>query len=640
MRVSRKVRKLSKRGLLSVIVTIAIAAQSFAVNAISVKASEKAVPFQMQIICNSSEQFSGDFLLSGEKIYIKDNTLEKITGISYEVLENHTVYDGVYRLGKVNAWIPLSEVIVTENGRYLSLTRAFAELGLNGSLGDDAKALVVVQLPSVRELEPTLLEIYQNTGYGMTYWRDDYFFELSKSCAVVADMIKNFRYISYQKDVAQKNQYKEAIWNIIIPLDDADYLFYMETSEVSELLADCKEWTDKLGKRLGEEDGGFFGDYGTIIKKLNDVKDKAQIDEIVKVATFIRNMGEAEESCIRGLEIVMGEESNQNENMCWAGEYVLSTYYQNTPMWYACIEEFAGGMYEDISEDVMKLLVDDFWTDLANGMTNAILGTQEQVDASLIAIANMEIQKECKTCFQSVRLKYNGSMNWNKRIIHLGDMRDIMVVYLKACREAHKAVGIEDELEASSQSMISSINEDLEKIMQYPRKCFTVYEDAILLQDVLLNCVEQLIEQSPGGNLETAEGTATIDITWKPSAKIELMISGTMNDGSNIYCENYNYYAENGELIATATHADNGIALEVYRTDCVLRFEISNGEEWATKGTHIRNTGLKIHVDASGNVSEDITTGNSDYLVRSYTGLWFMSFQLNNGEVEYYDPFS
>ena len=98
------------------------------------------------------------------------------------------------------------------------------------------------------------------------------------------------------------------------------------------------------------------------------------------------------------------------------------------------------------------------------------------------------------------------------------------------------------------------------------------------------------------------------------------------------------YYTEDGTLVGLCEDAKGKIDLELYDTDGILYFELTNGEDWVTKGTHINTTNYRIDLIKNGQVMDMIDVSSGDYMNRSYTGLWFCSFSLDHGILNPYNP--
>ncbi|MBR5508726.1 MAG: hypothetical protein IKV59_01585 [Lachnospiraceae bacterium] len=607
---------------------------------------EQGIFFKMNIITSVSGSYTGDFLYQDETLYVELETLRRMTDFSYQIQNDDKNYDGIVEREGYKIRFLHDDVVLTRQKRYISYIKAFTELGLNGTLGESNRTLLVTELPNIRGLDERLFRIYFDSAYGMTYWRDGKYFGLSKAGAMAADAVKNFQYSAYKTHRAQTDQYKNAFWNIISPQEDADISFYQDTSEVVTLLKECREVTDDASEfLLNQEDGGFFGDYGLCLKYIGKTMDWMQMDEMVEMVSFMRGIGEAEESCIRGLEDVIQSSFNSNVDMKSAGKYTLDQYKGKTPIWASALTEIYKGALKDLEEFIFdKMMPHKFIADAVNLLADEFLHTQEQVDATLKAVSNLEIQLECKKLFQNYRNQYFGSMNWEKRVHHLGDMRDAMMVYLKAGREAYRAVMIDKEMEAAANKSIERINEELDVISAFPQKCFTVYTDALKTQDAL----GALAVQLSGNNEAIQEGledTFTIAICWDHFVdgvenQLEFSVSGMMdNGGTLIYSEqDHGYYTEDGTLVASLKEETGKINLELHNTEGILYFEVTNGEDWVTKGTHIDTTNYRIDLIKNGEIMDTIDTGSLDYKIRSYTGLWFCSFSLDHGILNPYNP--
>ena len=306
----------------------------FAGNCMIVNAEEKEqeIFFKMNIITSTAGSYTGDFLYQDGNLYVELQTLQKMTDFEYQIQKDDENYDGIVEREGYKIRFQHEDVVLVREKRYISYVKAFAELGLNGTLGESSRTLLVTELPNIRGLDERLFDIYFDSAYGMTYWRDGKYFGISKMGAMAADAVKNFQYSSYKTHRAQTDQYKNAFWNIISPQEDADISFYQDTSEVVTLLQQCREVTDDASEfLLGQENGGFFGDYGLCLKYIGETMDWMQMDEMVKMISFMRGIGEAEESCIRGLEDVIQSSSNQNWDMKSAGRYTLNLYKGKTP---------------------------------------------------------------------------------------------------------------------------------------------------------------------------------------------------------------------------------------------------------------------------------------------------------------------
>mgnify|MGYP003304031122 CR=1 FL=1 len=594
--------------------------------------------FQIPVITESGS-FIGDFLICDGKVYADTDTVEQMTGLEYAMvlMEEGTagsfydetrdipVYDEeliTYVTGKSGWYVPLSK-IAGESGGYLSFR-------------PEEKILMVKMGPDMSELMEQLQTYKMNSAYKIASWSESFLFKADKAWAVLTDMVKNFKYLSYGTGEAEIEKYREAFLKILLPQDDADISFAKETVEMVELLKTCVEIANSVSVDLvGKYEDGMLGDLQRIIDEADKLGlENTDAESYIDAIAQMRGYGDMEESCIRGLKYIL-EEDNKNKKMRTAGKEILEEYELQTPIW-----EVAG-TGSDKEEKIYNLLFPKkYLCDIANLVTNQICGTQKQADATLLGISCLEIQEQCGDKYTEFKNEYYKTDQWEQRLQALEKAHNVMTVYLEAGREAYIATAIDSEMKAASEPVVEEIDNILNELAEYQSIYFDVYDQADKVEQDMIHYVESM-QDNTEVIVETAKTNGLVTCNWNvDEGNLLLTVQGTTNHGESLtFSEKEKvFYKPDGAAAAFYEEEDGKTVINILDTACIWDIVIEDAEGPMNEVTP-KDIVKEITVQMPGKRLVRITD-NEEYYVRSYTGVWTYSFRINQAEVVPYNPFA
>ena len=528
--------------------------------ALDVEAEELVTEFQLYVISDVEKNaFVGNFILSEDDIYVSEDTLCRIGNVESSIVIG--VEDVAYSVvrGGLETHFSDTELLYREDAVYFPFIKTLSELCLGTAFYEEERVLEVQQCADLSKLEPFLTTIYKNPYYNMSGWQNQaFFYEGAYLSAIATDVLKNFNFISYNDPfnlyLAQKEQYQQAFWSILIPVKEDDFIFFIEeTNEIVEKIAKYKGIADVVSEAIdGEKESGFLGDCGKAIGIVGDVFDYMQLEEIMELYSYVRSMGEMDESYMRGLELVLNSDtSSMNIFMKQKGLYALSLYQKETPVWEATLRTVFEGAVEDVEDKALEKLLGKICSlacDITNATVDSLLGTQDQVDATIQAHHILEIQKNCASYFQYHRQDVFTS-DWEDEVAALQDLHDVMALYLRAGVAAYRALAIDEELEETADSMASQINADLETLAEYQEKDFSVVKDAKDSSEKIIEFVpaleEKMINQDIQQNEELEEVIPTYDFLSMNMDKQIAVLEAYYN---NLSSEDGTYHINTGEI--------------------------------------------------------------------------------------------
>lgn len=615
-------------------------------NGLIVYANPEYKEFQIGVFSDVYGWFIGDFLACDGDIYVEVNTLMKMGKF---ICDNPESDSPIFKRSEETFFEPDSEeIIITESGRYIAFVDCVVELGLSTAFQLDDKTMLVKANPDIPPLVESMEQYYKDPGYSMEYVTNAKRFGLHRATAVAADVIKNFKYISFLSGRMETEQYEEAFWNILLPEDDSDIAVGKEALKNAEYFTDYVKAADESLEGLFGDKGGCFGKIGTAVNAFGDAKDKYRLELVLNISAQMRGMGEAEESCVRGLEYITKTKANKNDKMKAAGKLVLDEYSSETPIWMAGMRDIVGENLDENEEEWIKsALPHSYLCDLTNAAVNLAFKTQAQVDASLLAFSCLDIQEQCESRYIYCMKKYRNATEWKDKLQYLQKAHDLSVVYLEAGREAYAAAAIDNDLEKTFQGMSERIDEQIEFLADYQSSCFTVFEQALETQNRLLNEANHFTEQEVAELTEQMCREVVVTITYNPIVNwtpvtIGCIVQGSSPNGDELtYSEEDNcFYTSGGTKAATIEQSTGKTEIRTMDPNVEYTFEIDNGEAFVVNNITMEDMNLEIHITNTLGMDYCITEDiNSKHMYRSYTGVWLYAFRIRQGEVETYNPF-
>jgi len=599
---------------------------------IPVEAGVKKCAFQIPVITESGS-FIGDFLICDGKVYADTDTVEQMTGLEYAMVLMEEGTAGSFYDETRDISIYDEELISYDAGKsgwYAPLSKIAGEAGSYLDFRPEEKILMIKMGPDMSDLMDQLQNYKTNSAYKIASWSESFLFKADKAWAVLTDMFKNFKYLSYGTGEAEIEKYREAFLKILLPQDDADISFAKETVEMVELLKTCVEITNSVSMDLvGKYEDGMLGDLQRVIDEANKLGlEKVDAESYINAIAQIRGYGDMEESCIRGLKYIL-KEDNKNKKMRTAGNEILEEYELQTPIW-----EVTGTKIGKKEEEIYKLLFPKkYLCDIANLVTNQICGTQKQVDATLLGISCLEIQERCGDKYTEFKNEYYKTNQWEQRLQALEKAHNVMTVYLEAGREAYIATAIDSEMKTASEPVVEEIDNILNELAEYQSIYFDVYDQADKVEQDLIHYVESM-QNDTEVIVETAKTNGVVTCNWNVDAgNLLLTVQGTMSHGEPLtFSEKEKvFYEPDGAVAAFYEEEDGKTVINILDTACIWDIVIEDAEGPMNEVTP-KDIVKEITVQMPGKSLVRITD-NEEYYIRSYTGVWTYSFRINQGEV-------
>ena len=602
------------------------------------------IEFTIKIQADEGSVYNGDFMVRDGILYVDARAVadmaSDISNLSYYIDSDR--YAASIDRGEINIDFTKEEVI----GEYIPFAKTMTFLGLAPTYSESENILYITETMNLDDLESTMLSVYNSKEYNMAYWqntKDMGGYDAHLKWAAVADCIKNWEYISYMTGAEEKALYERAFWDILLQDEEVDdeTSFLNATAQTGKTIADNYGIVKKAVEfSIGKTESVYSDELDQFLGDFAEMTDDLQLEELVDIVAFSSIVGNQENSCSRGLDLVVNSAyvSRTNEKMASIGKEVLRTYRKEEPLWKQGLQEFSRGVGKDLEKKVWdKVIYGKELADLVNRQTDIVLGTQKQVDATLQAAAFLDVQRLAGRYYYEMRnlakIAFNEN-NWQDYAGYLKNARDAMVVYLQCGAEAYRAIAIDSELNTMTKNVVMHVNDELITLSMYQDGDFNVAESVYDANELLVSLARDLQEKTE----QASElNMLSILLTWDPNAEdmldgkftLDYYISGTDSDGNDFIwqLDQSEYYKADGSLAGKKTYAEGQVLLELY--DMQSNYYLSVGPVEFPTNAWIESVEVSV-LDANQNKQ---SLGDK-YLYRGQTGFWGYDFEIHQGVIQ------
>lgn len=642
-----KIKKIFQR-LVAGMLVLGMMVSTFGTNAVYAMESEEDIEFKAQVRADHGMLYDGKFIVHDGELYVDVETVANmavdVSNFAYMIGSDK--YVGSISRGETTIEYMEDEMV----GDCVPFAKTMTFLGLAPYWSAEEKSLQITEAMNLDELSAAMVNIHNTSEYNMEGWqntKDMGGYDTHIELAMVADCVKNWEYVSYITGAEQKAMYERAFWDIMLQDENADdeTSFLYTTANAGKAVEENYSLARKhlaAMSDIGQMDISIYSDQlDTLLTGFGEAVDYMQVEELADFVAFSSIVGNEEDSCVRGVDLIVNSDyvSRTNESMASVGKAVLRTYREDEPIWKGALQEFARGAIKDVEKKAWETVIyAKAVADAMNKASNEALGTQKQVDATLQAAAFLDIQRLSGRYFSEMRNQYRIACNkgdWENAASYLQNARDAMIVYLQCGAEAYRAMAIDDQLGNVAKDVVMHINEELMTVSMYQDGDFNVADAVWEAQTGLMESAEELAALAEKTN---EDGMIVFQIVWDSQAKDMLygrnfdpdyIVSGTAEDGSAItYAEDEGcYYKADGSLTAKKFYSEGEVLLEMYDLQGSYQIMVENmsfpTNEWS-EYTEV------FYKDAAGEMH---TAGFENY-IRGVTGYWYYNFDVSGGVVK------
>ncbi len=382
---------------------------------------------------------------------------------------------------------------------------------------------------------------------------------------------------------------------------------------------------------------GAFGDATEIL----------QADDSLNMIAYAKSTKDAEESLARAVTQVMKEAEGTNSKLKNACSDVLVTYEEQISLWESWAVEVVQGGTGLAEQVAAKAVLPNKWiVDLTKKSLDKVLGTQQQLDAIIMADRYLDIQNFCAEGFYDVAVEYYISTDASKAS-QLQLMYDLTNLYLKCGIQAWRAVSVDSELTAMAERRISMIQGAMDELEAFTTEEIAQLRYAYEVEALLKNCAGKSIEEFEEVELAptAVAKEATIAVSYDQMEVdgvplvLDFMMYAEMDHGAPVFREEHEgmYLTDDldgdgmAECIGASVRHDQYESVVIYNTDGVFNVEVTCNESYPL-GWSITDVNPVITISWPGQ-GDIVITDVTDYLVYSGMG-WFIGFTVDHGSLK------
>lgn len=639
------------------VVSIAGVLSCQCINTSVIKAEEKSeediIYFEGDIQADDGHIYTGSFAVYEKELYILDSSVtemaEDISEMRYVIGNDNADYS--ISRGNIRLEFSKSETC----GDYLPFKETLTFLSLYPVYDERNQILKIKETKNLHDLDAAMLEMYEAKEYNMAYWQnteDMGGYDTHVSLAKLADCVKNWNYINYLTGAEQENQYERAFWNVIIqnedPSDDASFIH--ATAEAGKTVNDTYGLLDDVVEDLDKilEDGFsvYEDELSDSLSSFGDAVEYMQIEELAETIRYASIVGNEEDNCVRGIDLVINSSyvSTSKQKMADIGKKVLKEYRGKNPLWKEALEDVARGAVKDLEGEIIwdGVIYGKSFADLTNKLADEVLGTQNQVDATIAAAAALEVQELCGRYYYNMRNEYKKAYNnkdWEGYAKYLQNAKDAMIAYLQCGAEAYRAMAIDSELNVMSKNTIKKINDATVLLSSYMDADFEIGSEMEEAHGVALAYgLEKYYSQKLEAETEVVSGNPLLSVTWDTSAvdmisnmpyEMDYYVEGISADGTmHTYSESDGcYYDAAGNITAKKTYSEGQTLLEIYDMQSSFLIHVENSN-YPTNGW------LDYAAVSYTSPAGEVQGIGEDYLLYGGPGIWYYGMNIEQGNLK------
>lgn len=583
---------------------------------------------QSPVVSKDRIDYQGSFFWQDSQLYVELATLKGMDndiGVCYEEAGNSLC---VYRkMHPKNAIIPnpeiatvlypMEKVLVTDRGIFVPFAQSLEALHLHPTADREKDRLVITEEGKAKELPQILEDIYKESCYNMSYWKDA---DNYRTDVVLAELIKAIRdrkLLSFAFGEANYESYREAFSRLIMPQSMEEVDFSTDADEtlgaIDNVLAIGKDIADFFMREADIDLMGSFKDtYETISKIMgfttggNELLD---IEDQIEMGIYFDSARVEEEGIIRALDKILPETTFVAGRMKTALEEVLDTYQkQSDPVWIQVAKKMSqkiGGLIDELA--LGYLFAHTYLFDLGNALTDFYIGTGQQVSATIQASRYLDVQTCCERAFSYAQSSYQFASRKDKGE-YLQTMVDLTNLYLRAGLRAQEAMAQVDSMKAATNHSITKLKQAQEDMRQftsdiiYYDTTFAAAEEWLVSGYKADRISEELYVPKPYTMADLPDMPVFITVTWREEVDGQRMhfipnMTGTLDNGANVQrVGGEGEFMANHERVAAYSGYGKWFDLEIMRMDSVLDVKVMHHPDTPYDAPGFAKANVDIHI--------------------------------------------
>ena len=535
----------------------------------------------------TNKVFQGEFLRYENNLYISEQTVKNITAV--EMI--HRAEGGLMVIREdTNAKVVFTnEQMVAEGDMvYWPYQETMTMLCLNTWYDEERKTLRVMPTKGIWELPNDFglvseygiyrMESFRNPDAGWYSELLDY--KTARAVSMVADVGKNWmKWPKYVTQYTVYEQYRDAVWRIMVPeLDEslesisiatgvADLVkFFGQLPEAAidsiNTVATNKGWESlTYGKDAYKKAMGGAETIGNVMGILSDIKNALQIEDMQEYWTVLATMENVNSGLANGLSLILPEAKEQSDALGLALEETVQLMSGDKSPYALMFREVAQGTYDLLIDKALGWTIFEVGTTAANFIADGTLGTQKQIDATLVCTTNLLIQDAAQDAFDKYWKQCDKQSDYKEKAKSIEKMRDCLLVYMMAGYNAWKAMEFDEDLGPTATAIAEAMDSRILELMSYDEFDFSVAKNAE-------NSIWKL-------NGLVFNDFVEVSVSWKSEVRntpveLEVLVNGTNSAGKAITL------FENGQYYPFAYDSSTGQFTNTSVLTALTRTEFSN----------------------------------------------------------------
>lgn len=440
-----------------------------------------------------------DTAIYQNRIYVKMYDLCLASNIGLERPES-SGEDYQLTLDGFRAALPADHVIIDGEEIWVPLEECLNKCYFSGLFLVEERTLVL-RRTGIDKLLRQMNAIYNNAAYKMSSWQNmnEVFgllnYENSYYSAVAVDVVTNFKFLDAAIDKYEQKQYESALGDIFLVEMDGKgnglRVALEDSQKIFKTIATGKKDTDNLFKVLfNQKESGFMGDLGAVSEAFTKVAKLTHVEDALMYNKYVEMVGGVNVSYKNALEYIV--EANRSNDDCSrdflaVSQNILDILNENKPAWQLYVtEQLEIGFLEEIS-DLARGEFSEWAVGNISAVNKAVIAiekklidlvfhTDTQVDATIKAHCQLDIQNMCRYTYNKYFQQYNITTDVVEKMDCLLKMHDLTQFYLACGICAWQAVSKDAGLSDAGSSVVSEMQNLITELCTYTPECFQYYE--------------------------------------------------------------------------------------------------------------------------------------------------------------------
>lgn len=434
-----------------------------------------------------------------DRIYVKMSDFSLACRVGLKGPEN-SGEDYQLTLDGFSAALPADSVIIDGEEIWIPLEECLNKCYFSSLFLMEERTLIL-RRTGIDKLLLQMNAIYNNAAYKMSSWQNMKEFggllnyENSYYSAVAVDVVTNFKYLNLAIGKYEQKQYESALGDIFLVemngKGNGVRVALEDSLKIFETIAKGKKDADNLFKVLfNQKNSGFMGDLGAISEAFTKSAKVSQVEEILVYIKYLEMVGGVDVSYKNALEYIV--EANRSNDDCSrdflaVSQNILDILNENEPAWKTYVsQQLQMGFLETLTDIVRDGLFESTEGDIISmrkamiaiekKLINLVFHTDEQVEGTIKAHCQLEIQNMCRYTYNKYLQQYNIAADDAGKADCLLKMHDLTQFYLACGICAWQAVNKDAVLSGAGSAVILEMQNLMTDLCAYTPECFKYYE--------------------------------------------------------------------------------------------------------------------------------------------------------------------